>query len=140
VRFWDSSAILPLLTEEPDTERRREQLEEDSQMLTWWATGVECASALSRLLREGKLDEQAYEQLLRQLQVLSSGWIEIQPTEKVRQRAVRLLRLHPLRVGDALKLAAALVGSEESPPTLPFVCGDPRLAGAARREGFPLLA
>ena len=140
MRYWDASAILPLLTQEKETKRRQGHLEEDPQMVTWWGTKVECVSALSRLLREGKLDDEAYEQLLQDLQVLSSGWIEIQPAEKVRQRALRLLRLHPLRAGDAFQLAAALIGSEESPPTLPFVCGDPRLAGAARKEGFPLLA
>jgi hypothetical protein len=38
-----------------------------------------------------------------------------------------------------LKAEDALIGSGESPGTLPFVCGDPRLNDAARKEGFPLL-
>lgn len=138
MRYWDSSAILPLLTEEQGTEKRREHLEQDPQILTWWGSSVECVSALSRLLRQRILSDDAYEQVLRDLKDLSSGWIEIQPTEKVRRRALRLLRVHSLRAADALQLAAALVGSGESPQTLPFVCGDPRLNDAARKEGFPL--
>jgi predicted nucleic acid-binding protein len=139
VRYWDSSAILPLLAVESSTERRRAHLQEDPVILTWWASRIECASALSRLLREQRIAEQEHEQVLRDLEVLSSSWVEVQPTEKVRRRALRLLRLHPLRAADALQLAAALVGSGENPPSLPFVSGDPRLNEAARKEGFRLL-
>jgi predicted nucleic acid-binding protein len=95
---------------------------------------------LSRLLREQRIGGEQYEQVLRDLEVLSTGWTEIQPTEKLRRRALRLLRLHPLRAADALQLAAALVGSGENPAALPFVSGDPRLNEAARKEGFRLLS
>ncbi|MBN1834702.1 MAG: type II toxin-antitoxin system VapC family toxin, partial [Spirochaetales bacterium] len=138
MKYWDSSAILPLLVEEPDSSRRRASLESDSEILTWWGSSVECVSAMNRLLREGALDENGYERVLGHLEELSAGWIEVQATEKVRQRALRLLRVHPLRAADALQLAAALVGSGEAPRTLPFACADPRLNEAARREGFPL--
>jgi predicted nucleic acid-binding protein len=138
MRYWDSSAILPLLVEEDGTEERREHLRQDPQIMTWWGTIVECVSALSRLLGERAMSDDTYEQVFGDLKHLSTGWVEIQPTMKVRQRAVRLLRVHSLRAADALQLAAALVGSGESPHTLPFVCGDPRLNDAARREGFPL--
>ncbi len=140
MRYWDSSAIMPLLAMEPSTEGRRLHLQEDPVILTWWGSRIECASALSRLLREQRIGEQDYEQVLGDLEVLSAGWVEVQPTEKVRQRALRLLRLHPLRAADALQLAAALVGSGENPLALPFVSGDPRLNEAARKEGFRLLA
>jgi hypothetical protein len=115
-------------------------LEEDPQIVTWWGSRVECASALNRLLREDVLSIDAFEQLLGDLETLSSGWLEIQPTQRLRQRAMRLLRIHPLRAADALHLAAAMIGSGDDPMTLPFVCGDLRLNGAARKEGFPLLS
>jgi hypothetical protein len=139
MRYWDASAILPLLAKEEATDRRRGQLAEDPQIVTWWASPVECASALNRLLREGALSADAFERLLGDLQTLSSGWLEIQPTQKLRLRAMRLLRLHPLRAADAFQLAAALIGSAEEPSTLPFICGDPRLGDAAGKEGFQLL-
>jgi predicted nucleic acid-binding protein len=140
MRYWDSSAILPLLLEEPDSARRRDHLRQDPQILTWWGSSVECISALSRLLRERVLDDDAYERVLSDLENLSSGWIEIQPTEKLRRRALRLLRVHSLRAAEALQLAAALIGSGENPQTLPLVSGDPRVNEAARKEGFHLLA
>jgi predicted nucleic acid-binding protein len=67
-------------------------------------------------------------------------WIEIPPTAAVREQAYRMLRVHPLRAADALQLAAALVASEFEPRALPFVTLDSRLAEAAAREGFELLA
>jgi hypothetical protein len=140
MRYWDASAILPLLAREEGTDRRRGQLEEDPQIVTWWGSRVECASALNRLLREDVLSIDAFEQLLGDLETLSSGWLEIQPTQRLRQRAMRLLRIHPLRAADALHLAAAMIGSGDDPMTLRFVCDDPRLNGAARKEGFPLLS
>jgi predicted nucleic acid-binding protein len=94
---------------------------------------------LNRLHREAVLDHASFERVLGDLETLSSGWIEIQATERLRQRALRLLRLHSLHAADALQLAAALIACGESPQTLPFVGGDGRLNEAARREGFPLL-
>ena len=50
MRFWDSSALLPLLVDEPARERLIALLEEDAEVLAWWGTPVEIASA-SRALR-----------------------------------------------------------------------------------------
>jgi hypothetical protein len=43
-----------------------------------------------------------------------------------------------MRFADALQLAAAWLGSERRPATLPVVTLDDRLKAAALREGFPL--
>jgi hypothetical protein len=50
-----------------------------------------------------------------------------------------LLRLHPLRAGESLQLAAALVAAGHDPATLEMVCLDERLTAAARREGFTVI-
>ncbi|OHD74381.1 MAG: hypothetical protein A2V99_01255, partial [Spirochaetes bacterium RBG_16_67_19] len=121
-------------------ERRKAHLQEDPAILTWWGSRIECVSALNRLLGEQRIGEKDYEQVLHDLEALSSGWTEVQPSEKLRRRALRLLRVHPLRTADALQLGAALVGSGENPAALPFVSGDPRLNDAARKEGFRLLS
>jgi len=139
MRYWDSSALLPLLVGEPATALRRRQLQEDPEVVTWGATRVECASALNRLLREGLLDDGAFEDSTAGLQLLASSWTEVLPSERLRQRAMRLMRLHPLRAADALQLAAALVGAAEDPASLGFACADPRLNEAARKEGFRIL-
>ena len=78
-------------------------------------------------------------QALHRLTALAQSWRQIEPVSRVRQTAIRLIRVHPLRAADALQLAAALVGSEGQPQSLPFVTLDARLAQAAEREGFSIV-
>lgn len=61
---------------------------------------------------------------------------EVSPASELRDRAVRLLDLHPLSAADALQLAAALDWCEERTTGAGFVCLDQRLRAAAMREGF----
>jgi hypothetical protein len=70
--------------------------------------------------------------------VLARSWAEVLPSDAIRSTAQRLLRVHPLRAGDALQLAAAIVAAEHDPASLEFVGLDERLNEAARREGFPI--
>jgi hypothetical protein len=60
-------------------------------------------------------------------------------SDSVRDQAIRLLRVHPLRGADSFQLAAAVVASEHQPGTLPLVTLDHRLREAALREGFTVL-
>ena len=69
---------------------------------------------------------------------LGEGWHEIEPSDGVREAAVRFLRVHSLRAADALQLAAAFVAAEQRPSSLEIVTLDERLAAAARKEGFVL--
>lgn len=136
MNFWDSSAIIPLLVAEDRTLHRREQLGDDPGMIVWWACRLECASALNRLRRDGSLTDEGLAEALGALETLSTAWYEVQPTSEVRARAMRLLRVHPLRAADSMQLAAALVATSENPPRLPFYTDDDRLRDAARKEGF----
>jgi len=139
MRYWDSSALVALLVAEPESARRFELLQQDPSVVTWWGSQIECASALNRLHREGALDARQLDQSLDQLRLLAATWLEIRPMQRVRNRAMRLLRVHRLRGADAVQLAAALTASREDPPTLDIVCSDSRLSEAARREGFAVL-
>jgi hypothetical protein len=136
VRFWDSSAIIPLCVAESASDVIRDLLEGDEEVAVWWATRVECASALSRRRREGALSVDAELQSRAVLRALSLAWSEVQPTEMLRQRAERLLMVHALRAADAFQLAAALVWGRESPVGLDLICLDENLRQAALREGF----
>lgn len=139
MKFWDSSAIVPLLVGESSSAAVLSEYERDPEVLVWWATEAECVSALARLEREANLDAPSMNLALRRLDALARAWREIQPITRLRQTAVRLLRVHPLRAGDALQLAAAIVAAEDHPETLPFVSLDDRLALAAEREGFAVV-
>jgi uncharacterized protein len=139
MRFWDASAIIPLLADEPTREHLLQLLEEDAEILAWWGTPVEIASALARREREGLLSADDITGAFRVAHSLAESWHEIVPSDSVRRTAERLLRTHPLRAADSLQLAAALIASDHNPVSLEFVCLDARLVSAARREGFSVL-
>jgi len=136
VRFWDSSAVVPLLIRETASDAVRQEYERDPEIIAWGLTDVECTSALTRREREGSFDGSTTAAALARLSALSAAWQEVQPTARIRRAAIRLLRVHPLRAADALQLAAALAAAEGYPDTLPLVTLDERLADAAEREGF----
>lgn len=138
MKYWDSSAILPLLLEEPRTSAVQALYEEDPILSVWCLTEVEVASALARRSREG-FEPEVLERAHVELRKLLDSATEIISTGQVRSRALRLLNTHALRAADAIQLSAALIFCEEHPEFLSFVCLDDRLRDAARREGFPVL-
>jgi predicted nucleic acid-binding protein len=138
MRFWDSSAIIPLCVKERTSKAVEGLLKGDENVVVWWTTRVECLSALSRRRREGVLPSGDEMKAKAVLSALAAAWSEVQPTEIVRLRAERLLSVHPLRTGDALQLAAALIWAEETPRSLEFVCLDQNLREAALKEGFSI--
>ena len=136
--FWDSSALVPLLVAESDTPLRESQLRADPDQLVWFGTMAEIESAICRRVREFSLYAAQAALARSRLQVLSASWLEVQATPPLRARAIRLLRVHPLRAADAFQLAAALVAFHESTAGNTFLTADSRLATAAELEGFAL--
>lgn len=139
MRFWDASAIVPLVLTEPTTKAVQTLAEKDPTLIVWWATEVECASAIARLERDDALDDAAATQAFHRLRQLVPTWHEVDPSDPVREAAVRFLRVHHLRAADALQLAAAFIAAERRPSSLEIVTLDERLAAAARKEGFVLI-
>ena len=139
MRFWDASAIVPLLVSETSSRSLQALAKQDSTMLVWWGSEVECASALARIERDGALDPRDAARVFERLRQLSGVWHEIEPSDVIRQAAIRFLRVHPLRAADALQLAAAYAAAEQRPASLDMVTLDERLALAARKEGFGVL-
>jgi predicted nucleic acid-binding protein len=137
MRFWDSSALVPLLVVEPESTAVQRLYDEDGSVFAWWGTEVECVSAIARRERAGAPRGRIADAYAR-LGDLVVRWQEIEPSETLRKSAARLLRVHDLRAGDSLQLAAAL-SSAASPESLPFVTLDERLRLAAEREGFSVL-
>jgi predicted nucleic acid-binding protein len=135
VRFWDSSALVPLVLAQPRTADARRLLKEDGEMVVWWGSSIECASAIARLHRDGHLSLAEEREARSGLGTLSASWYEVQPGDSMREQALRLLRLHPLRAADSLQLAAALEWAG-APAGASVVSFDDRLREAAQREGF----
>jgi len=138
MRFWDASAIVPLLVNETGSPAIETLFREDPGQVVWCLTEVEISSALARRDREGALEVEPAAAARDSLRKLAQSWEEVVSVDTVRSRAIRLLRTHALRATDALQLAAALVACDERPESLPFICLDDRLRDAARKEGFPV--
>ncbi len=136
MRFWDSSAILPLIVVESTSLMLSDLLSRDDTMVVWWGSGVECHSALNRRLRDGSLSLIDLQTARLGLQNVIACSYEVLPTESLRILAQRLLAVHPLRAADSLQLAAALIWADSKPVGRELVCLDSRLSTAARLEGF----
>jgi uncharacterized protein len=139
MRFWDASAIVPLVIAEESTKGLQKLAAADPAMLVWWASSVECASAIARLERDGALEPRSANEAIDRLNRLAEGWHEVDASDAVRDAALRFLRVHPLRGADALQLAAAFVAAERRPSALHVVTLDERLATAGRKEGFTVI-
>jgi predicted nucleic acid-binding protein len=140
MKFWDSSAVVPLLVDESAaTEAMHKVLGADPSMVVWVLTPTEVTGALWRRHRTGDLANQGLTAAQDGLSELEQAWSLVIEVDQVQRRARRLLAVHPLRSADALQLAASLVATDEKPHLLPFVTLDERLADAARREGFRVL-
>jgi predicted nucleic acid-binding protein len=114
-------------------------LSQDPAVATGGGSANECVSAIARLERESLLTYEDAAAALARLRVWNVTWTEVPATPPVKEQAMRLLRLHPLRAADALQLAAAIVAADFQPGTLEFVTLDSRQSVAAEREGFVVI-
>jgi predicted nucleic acid-binding protein len=134
--FWDTSALVPLCCFQPQSAQARQIVRTYSRQVVWWGTIIEAVSSLNRLTREGTLNSNESRQAFTRLDYLRARWNEVQPTEEVRDRAERLLRVHRLRAADALQLAAALIWCGDHPQGRALIGADGILSVAAAAEGF----
>jgi predicted nucleic acid-binding protein len=136
VRFWDTSALVPLVVEETTSVACRRLLRDRIDLVVWALTRTEMTSAIWRRALDGDLDVSAVPRVLSRIAALAARWSEITDVDLVRDRAERLLAQNALRAADALQLAAALVLTRERPRNRDFVTADGALARAAASEGF----
>jgi len=139
MRYWDASALVPLVAADAHTEDVRGWLRDDQTIVTWAWTRVEIVSAIERRSRDGQLTRAERRLALTRFDTMAGAWDEVTDILAVRARALPLLGRHPLRAADAAQLGAALLIRDElgTPPA--FVCLDNRLAIAAEREGLPIV-
>ena len=136
MRYWDTSALVPLVVGEPVSPEAVRLLGVDPLIATWMFTRTEMVSAIRRRERLGELDRQQAASALATVARLAAAWTEVDHAVSVRNRAERLLGTHALRATDALQLASALHLCREDPREWTFVCNDDRLCAAASAEGF----
>ena len=139
MRYWDASALVPLVVAEPDSELVRTWLSEDDQIVTWAWSRTEITSAIERRARDGSLSRHQRREALRRFEAFAESWDEVTELLAVRSRANALLARHPLRAADAGQLGAALLIQEQLAGALTFVCLDHRLSTAAELESLRVM-
>lgn len=139
MRFWDASAVVPLIIDEPSSDRVRGWIEEDEQVALWGLTRLELVSAVERRAREGRLPAAHRVGALRRIAAFADIAHEVTDLLSVRSKSVALLARHAIRAADAAQLGAALVVADPDPSSLTMVVLDRRLAEAAAREGLDVL-
>lgn len=139
MRFWDTSALVPLLFDEPATAAAREVLSSDPDVAIWTLTSVELLSAVGRLGRRVAGLEDLVPGLRSAAMDLSSRCTVVTEVDAARRRAERLVGIHPLAAADALQVGAALVACGDRPERLEFVTLDAQLARCAQLEGFRVI-
>ena len=139
MKFWDTSALVPLLVHEAATKAVRAYFAADPVVLVAWTTPIECASAIARAEHDGLLTPGEAGQALSRLDELATVWREVEPSNDVRDIARRLLRVHRLRAADAVQLASAILAADRRPASLTVVTLDDRLAAVAGKEGFAIV-
>jgi len=133
--FWDTSALVPLCVRQGITPRAI-TLYKSHDVVVWWSTPVEIASALARLVRMKQLDSGDWTRASRLAKSLADSWSVIQPSDALRAKATQLVDRYDLRAGDSLQLAAALEWCEDAPHGHVFLTADQKLREAASLSGF----
>jgi len=133
--FYDSSVLVPLCVPQLFSPRSL-SLWSRYRAVVWWATQVEVASALARLLRRREISADAHSLAHRQAKLLAEAWRVVEPTGDVASGACYILERYPLRAADALQLAAALAWCEGKAQGNVFLTFDERLKEAAVAVGF----
>lgn len=135
--YLDTSALVKLLVDEPDSDVARDAFGRASAAATSALTQVEAVSALTRA-RKGRRISAA--QLRAGLRNLEKVWPKIDVhavTAEVLRQAEHAAGDHALRAYDSLHLATALRFSEIENTS--FACWDRELREAARKHGFALV-
>ncbi len=139
MRFWDTSALIPLFVAERGTKVAERWLREDPEVVGWTLTRVELLSAFARRRRDEPAAARRLAAARREFLGAWERWSEVTAVDAVRRRAERLVETHPLRAADALQIGAAQVAAEDETGAVPFVTFDLNQAAAAEREGFHVL-
>jgi predicted nucleic acid-binding protein len=133
--FWDTSALVPLCVQESRSSHAL-SLHKQYEIVVWWATPVEVASALTRLLRMKLLSAHDWAQARKTASIFAQAWTVVAPSNGLRAKALAMVERYDLRAADAFQLAAALEWCVDVPQGREFLTADTRLFQAALLSGF----
>ena len=113
-----------------------------NRIITTKLSVAEVLSAMNRRQREANITAIEYDKFSGDfLSFVETDYEMVELSDAVLLEANRLLETHPLRAGDAIQLASALLANAQlqsaNLPALIFLASDARLLKAATNEGLP---
>lgn len=133
IAYFDTSAVVPLLVQEPTTEQCTRLWDEATRVLTVRLTYPEARAALASAHRAGRLTQPQLTAAVSELAELLDQADVVELDAGLARTAGDLAQRHALRGYDAVHLAAALAAADDE---LVLVTGDADLASAAAVAGL----
>ena len=134
--YLDTSALLKLCVLETGSDLAVAIWQGADALVTSRIADAEVRSVLASAERIGRIDAAPAAQARDRWNELWPGLAKVEVASRVSERAAELVDRRPLRAGDAIHLASALLLEDASPI---FVAWDRRLAAAGRAEGLRVL-
>ena len=133
IAYFDTSALIPLVIEEPGSDRAAQLWAAAERLVTVRAAYPEGRAALAQARRIGRLDPRRYRTARTGFEILWPQLDRVELTAQLAQRAGDLAEELALRGYDAIHLAAAEAAAD---PDFVFVAGDQPLCHAASSLGL----
>jgi predicted nucleic acid-binding protein len=134
--YTDTSALIKRYVREAGSEQVTATFDEYPIIVTSAITQVEMASAMSKALRMGWLDESEAAQAWQDFLSHWSSYTRLPASSGIVERAVSLAWRHGLRAYDSIHLASAMAWQGMTGSEVTFACYDQNLIKAARQEGL----
>lgn len=131
--YFDTSALLPLLVEEPGSRVAVRLWEEADHVVSVRLLYAEARAALAQAERIGRIERHELGALVEEFETVYAQLDQLEVDDALVRRAGALAQEHGLRGYDAVHLAGA---ERVNGTDLVLVAGDSALLGAARTLGI----
>ncbi|MCP3935106.1 MAG: type II toxin-antitoxin system VapC family toxin [Actinomycetia bacterium] len=133
IAYFDTSALIPLIVEEPSTPVCQRLWNEASRVASVRLLYAEASAALARAHRMARLTTTQLDHAIRALEDIVVELDHVEVTDQLVRTAGALAHTHGLRGYDAVHLGAGLSVYDDD---VVFVTGDSNLAAAAQALGI----
>jgi uncharacterized protein len=133
IAYFDTSAIVPLLIDEPGTETAGTMWDQAERVVSVRLVRVEARAALAQAVRLGRISDEQHAHAKRELRVIAAQLDLVEIDDDLVDRAAALAEQHALRAYDAVHLAAAQRVFDQD---LVLVAGDQALLAAGENLGM----
>lgn len=135
IAYFDTSAVVPLLVDEPGTRAAGALWDRADRLVSVRLTRVEARAALAQATRLNRISDKQHQTAKRELEDLLAQLDVVDIDDVLARRAGDLAEIHSLRGYDAVHLAGA---ERIADPDLVMVTGDRALCRAAEKMDMAL--